>query len=281
MARRIVVALADTHAGHKLGLCNPQVRLPDEGPTGEQTWTTPALTAVQRWLWECYESDRAAVRDLAHGDPITVIHNGDLTWGTKHPEGLVSTRHVDQYLIATANLLPWFLFPNVTTMALIHGTQSHEFGEGTAPLLVAEQLRSMGREVCCDRHGLYTVDGVGLDVAHHGPSLGSRHWLTGNTLRYATRSVMLDCLTRGKRPPDVILRAHHHGLVHETVREGGHTCEAIALPSYCGMTHYAAQVTRSAYLLACGLVALEIIDGRLAQVHTFAREVDLRTEREL
>jgi hypothetical protein len=275
------VALADTHAGHKLGLCNPQVRLPDEGPTGEQTWTTPALTAVQRWLWECYESDRQAVRELAHGDPITVIHNGDLTWGTKHPEGLVSTRHVDQYLIATANLLPWFLFPNVQAVRLIHGTESHEFGEGTAPLVVAEHLGGMGRDVRAARHGLYNVDGILIDAAHHGPSLGARHWLTGNTARYAARSIMLDCITRGRTPPDVILRAHHHGLVWETVREGGYTCEAIALPSYCGMTHYAAQVTRSAYLLACGLVALVIEDGRLVDVRPFAREVDLRTEETL
>ena len=281
MTRRIIVALADTHAGHKLGLCNPQVMLPEEDEQGVVHWVTPPITFVQKWLWECYEEDRAAVKELAQGDPITILHNGDLTWGKRYPDGLMTTRIVDQYIIAESNLLPWFLLPNVTTVRLMHGTQSHESGEGSAPIMVAKGLHDMGRDIKTAQHGLYDVDGVLFDVAHHGPSLGIRHWLRGRTLRYMTQSLMQDCIARGKKPPDVILRAHRHELVWITERYMNYTCEAIALPAYCGMTHYAQQATQSAFLLTCGLVALVLEDGQVTGVHPFAREVDLRTAEKL
>ena len=51
--RRLVVALADTHAGHVLGLLNPEtvlVRQVDEH--GEYEEWTPEPTATQTLLWE-------------------------------------------------------------------------------------------------------------------------------------------------------------------------------------------------------------------------------------
>jgi len=273
--------MADSHGGHKLGLCNPQVKLPEEDAEGKERWISPPISPVQQWLWECYEEDRAKVVELAHGDPITLIHNGDITWGTRFPDGLMTSRIVDQFIIAEANLLPWFLLPNLTTVRLMHGTQSHECGEGSAPMIVAKGLGDMGRDVRTARHGLYDIGGVDMDIAHHGPSLGIRHWLRGRTLRYATQSLMMDCVTKGKKPPDVLLRAHRHEMVWITERYQGYTCEAIALPAYCGMTHFAVQVTQSSYMLTCGLVALVIEDNKLVGVYPFTRDIDLRTKETL
>ncbi|GAG09406.1 unnamed protein product, partial [marine sediment metagenome] len=175
----------------------------------------------------------------------------------------------------------------VTTMRLVYGTESHEFGQGTAPELVAAQLRLAlpGRDIKTVRHGLFDIDGVVFDCAHHGSGPGSRAWLRGNIARYYTRSLMMDDLLAEKKPPRVVLRAHYHTHLRETVRirPNGHeyVTDFVLTPSYCGMTHYALKVTRSSYMLGCGLVAFEIVDGALEGVHPFVRTVDLRTEEAL
>ena len=97
-------------------------------------------------------------------------------------------------------------------------------------------------------------------------------------MRYYTKSLMLDEALRGNTPPAALVRAHYHTGVRETVRVGGHVTEAFVMPCYCGLSHYAVQVTRSAYLLSCGMVALVFEGGRLVDAQTFWRSLDLRQE---
>lgn len=285
--RRIVAVLSDTHAGHRLGLMPPDLTLYDEAPDGTLAAYTPKQTAVQKWLWRCYRDDIVNVVALADSDPITVIHNGDLTWGRKYATELVSTRASDQFLIAAANLQPWLELPNLTAMRLSHGTGAHGYQEGTDVALVSELLRARhpSADVGVCRHGLAEVDGLLLDYAHHGPPPGSRNWLTGNNLRYYIRSLMMDELLRGRTPPRVVLRAHYHQYQRETVRiplgDGEAVTDGILTPSYCGLSEFAQQASRSAYLISCGLVALEIADGRLIDVHAMHRVIDLRREERL
>jgi len=266
---------------------NPTVKLPARTETGERTTWTPRPWGIQEWLWECYESDMASVKELAAGDPIVLIVNGDITWGRKHPDNLVSTRDVDQFLIAIADLGVWGLMPNVTTMRLIHGTESHEFGQGTAPELVAAQLRLAlpGRDIKTARHGLFDVDGVVFDCAHHGSGSGIRTWLKANVAHRYTRSMMIDAIKNGEEPPDVVLRSHFHEYLREPVVERTRKREYetifVLTPAYCGMTHYALKVTRFSYMLGCGLVVFSIDDGKLGEIYPFVRTVDLRTEEAL
>ena len=283
MSRRLVVLFSDTHAGSKLGLMNPETVLWEEDHTGQPVPWQPKPTAVQQWLWGHYSSDIAAVLDLAGGDDITLVHNGDLTWGRKYVSELVSTREADQMLIAVANLEPWGAYPNVKTVRLVHGTDSHAFGEATSDAIVCDALRVRwpDRSVAEVRHALLLVDGVGIDCAHHGPGPGGRQWLTGNQARYYAKSLMNDDLVLGRTPPRVIVRSHYHTFIRETVRVHGArevVTDVIVTPAYCGMTEYATQATRSAYLISCGLVALEIVDGALREIHPFVRAVDLRRE---
>lgn len=286
MARRLVVLFSDTHAGSRLGLLNPATVLCDEDETGQPVHWTPELTAVQRWLWAHYEADLDAAMALAAGDEVILVHNGDLTWGSKYASELVSTRRADQILIALANLSPWFEHANVRTVRLVHGTDSHAFGEGTTDALVADGLRARWpeRDIAQVRHLLATVDGVSIDCAHHGPTAGIRQWTTGNQLRYYARSLMNDEVLRGRTPPRVVVRSHYHTWTRETVRLQAATeyvTDIVVTPAYCGLTAYAAQATRSAYLIGCGLVVCEVVDGALREIHPFTRTVDLRREETL
>ena len=85
-------------------------------------------------------------------------------------------------------------------------------------------------------HGRFAVDGVTFDLAHHGPSSGSRWWLRGNTARYYLRDRMLDDMALGKPPADVYLRGHYHVNIWETLRVEWQgemiTSHLVVLPSW-------------------------------------------------
>lgn len=286
-SRKIVLQFADTHGGHKLGLMGPGVTLYDQDERGNPVPYSPHLTATQEFLWRCYEEDLAEAEKLASGDPVIIIHNGDLAWGDKYPRQLVSTRKADQVAIAVANIERAMELPNVQAVRLIHGTGAHTFLEGTATILVAEQLKARHPlvDVACLIHGLFDISGVSLDCAHHGPSPGIRNWTAGNQLRYYTRSVMLDALADGEKPPDVLVRAHFHTKRHETVRietvRGVFKTEAFILPAYSGLSDYGHQVTRSKHRISVGMIPLEIEADILKSVSPLWRTVDLRTKERL
>ena len=287
MSRKIVVFFADTHGGHKLSLLSPHVVLWEEDEEGNQIPYTPRSTATQEFLWECYEEDWDRVERLADGDPVVIIHDGDLTWGTKYPSQLVSTREADQVAIAVANMERAVWIPNVQKVRLVFGTEAHTSPEGTMTVLVARQLGAMYPrvDVACLHHGLFSAGNVTIDCAHHGPSPGIRSWTAGNVLRHYVRSLMLDALADGEYPPRVLVRAHYHTFTRETVRvttkRGTFVTEAFILPAYSGLSGHGHQSTRSKYHIGVGMLALEIIDGQLAHCHPYYRIVDLRTREEL
>lgn len=280
MNRRLLVFFSDTHGGHKLSLMNPDVWLLEEAD-GELRPYQPQLSAMQRWLWSCYKADIAAVAELADGCQVDVCHVGDVTWGTRYPAGLVSSRLADQPIIAVANMAPWLALPNVASLRLIVGTDSHELGESSAPILVARELTKdhPDRPVGVLSHLLGDVDGVAIDAAHHGPHPGTRTWLKGNQLRYYCRSLMEQEIIAGREPPELVVRAHYHEYARETVRIRGareYVTEIVVLPSYAGLTPYAQQATRSVGQIGCGLVVVEIADGRLREISPLVHGKDIR-----
>lgn len=287
MPRQIVVFFADTHGGHKLGLMSPRVVFWEEDEEGNLIPYTPRLTATQKWLWDCYEEDWDRVEKLAGGDRVDVIHNGDITWGFKYPNQLVSTREADQIAIAVANMERAARMPNVGKFRLIFGTEAHTSPEGATTVLVARQLSALYPDlsIAVLHHGLLSAGKVTMDCAHHGPSPGIRSWTAGNVLRYYTRSIMFDALADGEWPPRILVRAHFHTYRRETVRvttkRGTFVTEAFILPAYSGLPAHGHQSTRSKHRISVGLLALEIIDGELAHCYPFYRIVDLRTREEL
>jgi len=285
--RRIVVILADTHAGHKLSLMPKEVKLLDIDERGKPKTWTPRQTATQRWLDKCYTKDMESVKQLAGESEIVVVHAGDITWGRTYPDNLVSGKEMDQYKIAEANMRPWLELDNVKVMRLIHGTASHEFGHGTANEVVASQLQAEYSEksILAIRHLVFTVEGVSFDVSHHRPSKGIRVWTSGNQLRYYLRSLMLKEILSGHTPPRAVIGAHFHTYKHEMVEveEGGQLWKSdiYLCPAYCGMNHYAQRVTQSEFLLTCGLLAFVVEGGEIAFMKAFKRTVDLRTKETL
>ena len=279
--------LSDTHAGHKLGLLNPETVLIDEH--GEAY--SPGLNKTQRYLWELYQSHIEQVAQIAGKSPVVLVHNGDITQGTRFPSHLTLPLISDQVMAGAENLAPWYEHKGIRLQAvrIIVGTAAHGW-EGAAEVLVSTRLAQ--RYPKMDTKPLYHAQlafakqqGQVVDCAHHGPFPGSRKWLKGSiAIRYLT-SAMLDEIVDGVTPPRVYARAHYHEYLHvgpARVRSQGHDVESelIITPCYTGVDDYARKVTRSLRKLDHGLVCLVFEDG-LREVVPLYQELDIRTREEL
>jgi hypothetical protein len=282
--RTILLVLGDTHSGHKLGLMAPDTALYDQDELGNVISYIPELTAFQKYLWdEVFIPGIDQVNQWAKGDPVVILHGGDICHGNKYPEQLVSTRLDDQYEIAIKALGYLLNIRNIRSIRLIFGTASHEFGEGSAALRISQQLSISYPEtdIKAIYHGLADVDGVMVDYAHHGPGKGIRIYLHGNNARYYLTDIILKCVVNGEIPPDLVLRHHTHQKIYETVRMGNYQSRILVVPSLCGLGDYGQKVSRSDFELTVGMFAFEIVDGKLKGELDLTTKLDLRTREKL
>lgn len=286
MHRSIVLNLSDTHGGHKTGLLAPDVKLYDETPDGETVPWYPAQNAFQRYTWQLYtEKIIPKVADIAGDDPVYVNHLGDQIHGNKHPEQLISTRLADQIEIAVANWGPVFSgLPTLSGVRAVAGTGAHEYGEGSATLLITSALRSRypAVDIMPLYHGLARIGGASIDYSHHGPGQSSRIWLEGNTARFYLRDIMLRSLRDGHMPPDLVLRGHIHTPISELVSIWSHNrmieSRIVVCPPLTGLSDYARQATRSIYEIIVGATVIEIVRGKIMPPIFITETIDVRTK---
>lgn len=280
--RTILLVESDTHAGHLLGLMNPEVELMKDNK-GVLSPYHPELTETQKWLWGLRESNLTRASEIANGDPIYYFHNGDPTHGTAHPEQLDSTAMGDQILIAIENAKPILKLPNLCGVIYTVGTPVHNFGEASSDILITKHLSAFAPslDIRLFYHGLVNLNGITIDFAHHGPGPGTRKWLEGNVASYYLRDHMIKELLAGKTPPMIYLRSHFHTYTHVvwnvTVKCQEFTSHLIITPPMCLPGDFARKVTQSVYSVSPGLIAIEIIDGRIMQIHPLLESLDLRT----
>jgi hypothetical protein len=278
--RKIAVTISDTHGGNKLALMNPDTLLFQENEEGEIVPYHPALTASQQYLWKVHQECVKKAIDIADGDEILLTHLGDETQGNKYPQLLVSTRLADQITIAEYNLRPWFQIPNLKIFRQVIGTQAHNFGEGSSAINLCNTLsaRYPALNIKPLYHGLIEYNGYLIDCAHHGPGPGSRNWLAGNVARFYLRDIMINELTSGRKPPDMVTRGHFHTPVHEPLEMKGHYSEIFIMPSFSMLGDHAIQVTQSTPEITHGILVTEIEDGKLLRQHRIYETRDTRSK---
>jgi len=278
--RAILLAWGDSHGGHIKGLLNPEVVLMQFDEEGNRVFYSPEPTATAKYLWNIFKEDAYSVKQLAGKDPIVAFHMGDQGQGKKYVKEWVSTRQWDQVAIAVANWEPMLALPTLVSIRLVTGTPSHDFGEGSLTWNVCQLLRNERKDVSVEavEHGLATIAGVKVDYSHKGPWTGSRNWLQGNVALYYLKSLQADELDLGNIPPDLVIRAHYHSYVEMYNRKNGYRSWITVLPSYCGMSEYAVSATGSAFILKNGMVAYEIVNGKLREIHPLLHTLDIRTK---
>lgn len=273
--RKIILGISDPHCGYELGLTNPETELRNKG--------RPELNESQDFLWnDVYLPGMRQTIDLAGRDDIHAFFLGDITHGIRFPTGQISTRMSDQISYACYSLLPLLKIKNVKSLDMAIGTSSHVFGEGSAEILVADLLHEKvpNKPVSVSYHGLKEFGEFSIDYAHHGPSPGNRNWLRGNIARLYLRSMMMDDLDSGSAPANLVMRGHYHSFVKEwcCITRMGVDYESwiVIMPPMCFPSDYTHQATRSGYRINVGLVAFEVINGRLHQTYPFIQSLDSR-----
>ena len=281
--KTILVTFNDTHANNRRGLMNPDTVLAQIDERGQRVKWKPQPTDTQVYLWRLYGYCLEAVKRIARGAPIIVVHNGDECQGNKHAADHVSAVISDEIAIAVSNFEPLFKLPNLKALRFAHSTEAHNFSMGTSTNLVKAQLAALHPEIDIDvcYHGLLDIDGFVNDYAHHGPNPGSRDWLHGNVARFYLRDLMLHEIARGQRPPDVVWRAHYHTPVYELLETEGRRSELFVVPSFCAPGPYEHQATRSTDTVTFGMVVLELENGRKVGEHRLYDTLDIRTREKL
>ena len=287
MKRSILVTFADPHAGHRYGLLNPSTVLYEHDEEGNELEEVhPKLNKIQEYLWSIYQTQIDCIGKFANGDDIIISVDGDMTAGNKHPSRLVSEREADQIEIGVSNMRPWYAI-NPKAVKIIKGTGAHTFGYGSSEITITKQLRAEFPDVpikFCD-HALTTVNGMPVDISHHGPTAGTRNWLKGNEARYYLRSNMQDEINAGCIPPRLYIRAHYHDDIEETIiiKSNGKRYKStlVILPSLCYIDDFADQHVKSPSRITHGMYIFEIIDGDLCRIIPLTKSVDVRSRDEL
>lgn len=248
--------ISDTHAGHNLGLCNPDVKLVRVMDGQEYT---PVLTETQRWAWHLYmQMVDKAEQSL---EELTVFHYGDPVHGIRWIEELMSDAMVDQFLMARANWMPWLRIPRLKRIEFIIGTGVHEMGQGSATRTIQAMLQPIREDVEMNvtYHGLYYKDDeLFLDAAHHGPHPGKYLHTAGNIVRFYLRDRMQREINYGiscgviRKPPQIYARGHWHEKRDEWYEIGGFRSRILCLPSFSGITEHAHKTGQSPPFLEIG-----------------------------
>jgi hypothetical protein len=286
--RTIIAVRGDTQGGHAGGLLNPETLIPDwdideAGQRVITGWRHIEPRPVQKQLWRWHEQDMANVRTLAGKDEIVFLEMGDLTQGGIFKDDLDENGLNTQVVISRWNCTPWLDLPNVQRMYIVKGTGVHVWGEAATETLLTAQLKAEypKKSVKINDHWILDLDGFLIDMAHHGPGAGIRNWTRGNVFELYCKSILRDSIDMAEPIPHVILRGHKHEFIYRPVTHQTKNkiwkADGFITPPYCFIGSHAQKVMNSPSFMGVGILALEVLDGKLYQWHPFTHYVDLRT----
>gem|GEM_PF-1992746 len=285
-----LIILSDTHAGSKLGLCNPDVviqrSIPETNAEGIVELRIedyrPPIEPVQELLWEKYILARDDFVEIAGDDPIFILHLAEVCEGTYYANSTMNLKKDEQVQIAVANMDPWKGLKNLKMVRILSGDRPHEFDEGSAGRMVAGILKKDFKNVRAMPHSLLNINGFKIDYAHNGPYPGSRKWLEGNVARLYLIDYMLRELTEfGREPADLMLRGHYHEPVevrHAMRFQGGMRRSALMIsPSMKFPDSHAKKMIQNRFAATVGLSMIEVVNNKILDFHHRYTTVDTRT----
>jgi hypothetical protein len=136
-------------------------------------------------------------------------------------------------------------------LIIIRGTEAHAGPMCNSEVRIAQEL---GAD--CPFEDLLDIDGMVLDVAHHGRA-GRRDW-TSAAAGMATQAVM-DAALSGRQRPRYVFRGHNHCVDDSGEKVPG--TRAIAMPSWTLRSAYGYRIAAGATSDIGGVIILP--DGSL------------------
>lgn len=287
-SRKIIAIRGDTQGGHAGGLLSPETELPDvalneNGDTVIEGFHHPELRPVQKRLWEWHEGYIKSIQKLAGKDEIIFVEMGDLTQGNIFKDDLDVNNLNSQVAISYYNTLPWLRLKQVQKARFVKGTGVHVWGEGSTETLLTAKLKAEfpKKTIKINDHWILNVDGFWADIAHHGPGPGIRNWTRGNVFDLYLKSILRDDIESGGVVPNVVLRAHKHqytvGYAKHQIKDKVWFLPGFITSPMCFIGAHAQKTENSPSFMGVGMLALEIVNGKLLDSYPFTNYIDLRT----
>ena len=239
--RHVIAIPADLHSGSKVALITgDQWEFVDEGiylPSESQK------IIAQQWdiAWT-YVASLLKTKLLQIKPKLSIFVAGDSIEGIHHEQSqLITARRDEQERIHIAAMRRAFELSGFDSrqdeLRYISGTSVHDGVGSSSAERIARELLGVDKldgHVIID-HLRREINGVLLDIAHHGPGLGLRRWTRSNPLRLALQDYYFQCLELNQPIPRYYIRAHRHQYVTTDVRHsisGQITLEGFLLPSW-------------------------------------------------
>jgi len=110
---------------------------------------------------------------------------------------------------------------------------------------------------------------------HHGPRLGTRPHLRGDTTRRFMRDSHTEALESGEPTPDVFVFAHWHQHFHESVEvrgpDGNRILQTFYIPPMTFPDKRSTNVVQRLDEVQIGMIALDVEDGKVTERQWFER----------
>jgi hypothetical protein len=225
----IVALIGDTHIGGMTALSLHEWNC-DTGEVHEDG--TPIMqkytaTLAQNWIYSNWLDFWGYVEKLCgRKHRLIAIHGGDIIEGNHHHTVQAMPNVGDQVGMAIDILKPIANLCSKTKgkLIFIRGTEAHA-GEGAQS--EAGIASALGCQ--CVWEGIFDIDGVLIDCAHHGRA-GQRDW-TSQAASMATEAITEAATDRPSRPaPNYVFRWHNH-LVDDSGEKVVGT-RAISMPAW-------------------------------------------------
>lgn len=211
MSTVVIGVVSDIHAGGATAVCPPEIRLDDGGKY--------VASKSQLWLWQDWQDYWKRVRQVVKDERAKLyqVFNGDAVEGAHHhtTQILSGNPNAQAAVLNACMAIPLALKPD--KMFWVRGTEAHVGQSAAAEERIADGLRRDKRPVVGDPesgsaswwHLRMEIDGVLIDVAHHGRTGQREHTRASQAVLHA-HDILLSYVKSGDRPPDLCLRGHHH-----------------------------------------------------------------------
>jgi hypothetical protein len=241
----LLIISADHHINSTVALCPPIVNLDDGG--------TYHASAGQRWLWDSWLEAWEAIGKIKARRKILVL-NGDL--------GELDTKRRSNQIVTPNKATIQGMVTDVLAPALrivgdtyiVRGTAAHQGKSSWLEEAIASDTKGVIKPPGSSSWWQIVgqVEGVRVDIAHHGGMSGSP-WGKYNAPAALWTKVLWEYkVERNLPPPHLVIRSHNHVYV-----EGAN---ALFTPCWSMITEYGYRTGRENSRPTIGLVIIEI-DG--------------------
>ena len=269
----VVAVCGDLHCGSTVGLCPPEGIELDDGGMYEPS-------DAQRWLWERWELAWKEAKATIGKRKLTLIVNGDVVDGEHHRTSQIASPLTSLHARWAVESLRVPLALKPKAVHIMRGTPAHVGRSGEAEEGVARTLKNQLNKIVPDPdtgtmssyRRRIDVEGVRLDVAHHG-RMGQRAHTRGSYSRLYSFDIWaeqaLDLITEGntaesaeelyeiwkkKQVAQIAIRSHNHKFQDSGYDHRGIT-RVISMPAWQLATEYVHRIAAEA-LADIGIVLL-------------------------